>query len=161
MLKREETKKYFGYNVAVDAIEYPGEPEEEGDTWGEQWDHIISDEITKATEGEVPDIVSSCEFSIGETVYFVYAIWSFGDSNGWANRKGFGPIAIFKNEEDAKQFSEALEDADIEKPFQYKTSDGQEFYCETLWWSDFFTSVETVDYKPLILVDTIKKEEIR
>jgi len=38
-------------------------------------------------------------------------------------------------------------------PFHYKANDGQEFYCKNLWWNDFFSSLDTVDYTPVTVVE--------
>lgn len=146
MLKREENKQYFGYNIKVDSECYPEESDEDGDNWCETWEHNISDTITKADDGQVPDVVTTHELEANHPVFLVYAIWSTGDSFGRASGGSFEPIAIFKEEEEAKKFSEALEKADSEKPFHYKANDGQEFHCKNLWWNDFFSSLETVEY---------------
>ena len=152
MLKRENNKQYFGYCIKVESYCSVNEPDGE-DNWAEDWQHDIADFITKVNYGQVPDIVTSYELEANDTVYLVYAKWSTGDSFGRASGGSFEPIAIFKEEEEAKKFSEALEKADSEKPFHYKANDGQEFYCKNLWWSGFFSSLDTVDYTPVTMIE--------
>ena len=111
--------------------------------WEEYWDHSLNDDVTLSNKGEPIDF----DVNVGDTVYIVWAIWSSGNSFGWAHNGRAEVICVFKTLEKAEDAEKALKTAN--NLIITESGEPLNYYRP---WDSYFENLESIRVESRLIV---------
>lgn len=148
MKKQQNDIPMFGYHVTINSTCY--ESERSGGRygrWSEFWHQKIDRKVTKCSDGDIPEVVSSLDIPSGSNALVVWAIYSNGDSFGRASMVGTEILGIFLDMKSANELMDHVSNNENEKSdsINITTTDGQVFKMDYVPWQGYFESLDSVE----------------
>ena len=146
MKKQHNDIPMFGYHVTVNSTCYESNwSGERYGEWSESWNHKIDRKVTKCSDGDIPEVVSSLDIPSGSNALVVWAIYSSGDSFGRASMGRTEILGIFLDMKSANELMHYVVDNKKSDSIKLTTSDGQVFKMKYVPWHGYFESLDSVE----------------
>jgi hypothetical protein len=144
--KQIDTVPMFGYNITIDSKcrESTSSGGRYG-KWSSSYDQIINRAVTKSSNVDHPDVVSSLDIPRGSNALVVWTIYSIGDSFGRASMGRTEILGIFLDVKSANELMHYVVDNKKSDSIKLTTSDGQVFKIDYVPWHGYFESLDSVE----------------
>jgi len=155
-------KKRYGYEVVIHRECEDTSPENQQDEEFPEWSSECENTLQSVSKTkEYPDIVSTLDIQPGQTAYVVWAEWSYGDSFGQGYCNATEALAIFLDEESAKDAADWYRDFKTDfsrglfspRKQKHRTPDGQELQLAEAPWEGYFEKLEGIRITEIVVSD--------